>query len=353
MSSHNSQLQSSQQTATPLVSVIVPCYNAARFLRKCLKSILRQTFTDIEVIAVNDGSTDDTLAVLQEFERKDSRIRIIDQGNQGPSQARMTGVRVATADYIVFVDSDDFIAGDYVATLYHVITTNQVDIVACNGNYNIRRWPWRHTKAVKPISITGRPIRGNDLKDFLINFFGHHFSIVVVWAHIYRKSLFENATNQISFLVEEDAMFNAQLYHAATSVLVIDYQGYYYRPGGFTSDHTRYLKDIHALFAFKKALIDEWGLDENYTKTNAKHFVNLLHIHVQHSLMREWSTKSLCQSLEQELKEPIYDDIATWLSTDIEPERLVLARDVDGIIAYNRRLTPPRYKVLLHRWLKA
>ena len=341
------------QQASPKVSIIVPCYNAEKHLSECLDSILKQSLHDLEVIAVNDGSTDRTLDILHRYAAQDVRLRIIDQSNQGAPQARANGVKSASADYIVFVDSDDYIAQDYVATLYHAIDSSKADIVACNGNYDIHRWPWRPTKAVKPIHITGTPIKGDELKNFITNFFGRHFSIIVVWGHIYHKSLFKSATRHIPFLVEEDAMFNAQLYHAATSVLVIDYQGYYYRPGGFTSDHTRYLKDIHALFAFKKALIDEWGLDENYAKTNAKHFVNLLHIHVQHSLMREWSTKSLCQSLEQELKEPIYDDIATWLSADIEPERLVLTRDVDGIIAYNRRLTPPRYKVLLHRWLKA
>lgn len=98
MSSHNSQLQSSQQTATPLVSVIVPCYNAARFLRKCLKSIAKQTHQNLEILLVNDGSTDDTLSIFQEFAAQDDRVRIVNMPqNRGVQWARFEGIKALKA----------------------------------------------------------------------------------------------------------------------------------------------------------------------------------------------------------------------------------------------------------------
>ncbi|MDO5553870.1 MAG: glycosyltransferase [Planctomycetia bacterium] len=95
---------------TPRISVIVPVYNVAEWLEECLDSILNQTFQDLEVICVNDGSTDNSPDILKEYAAKDSRITIIHQENKGLSEARNTGMKVAKGDYILFVDSDDYIA---------------------------------------------------------------------------------------------------------------------------------------------------------------------------------------------------------------------------------------------------
>ena len=94
----------------PLLSVIVPVYNTAPWLRKCLNSIINQTYRNIEIICVDDGSTDDSLAVLQQYAVLDSRIKVIHQENAGVSVARNRGVEVASGDYVGFVDSDDSLA---------------------------------------------------------------------------------------------------------------------------------------------------------------------------------------------------------------------------------------------------
>ena len=96
----------------PKVSVIIPIYNAAEFLGECLDSVLAQTLTDIEVICVNDGSPDNSLEILREYEKKDSRIKIIDQKNQGAGAARNHGMSVARGEYLSFLDSDDFFDRD-------------------------------------------------------------------------------------------------------------------------------------------------------------------------------------------------------------------------------------------------
>ncbi|BED92602.1 MAG: glycosyltransferase [Candidatus Paraimprobicoccus trichonymphae] len=95
--------------AKPKISVIIPVYNVEKYLNKCLYSITNQTFNDIEIICVNDGSTDDCLKILEAYKKKDSRVQVINQKNRGVSSARNRGLKVATGDYISFVDSDDFL----------------------------------------------------------------------------------------------------------------------------------------------------------------------------------------------------------------------------------------------------
>ena len=102
------------------LSIIVPVYNVEKYLPKCLESLTNQTLKDIEIICVNDGSMDNSLAILKEFASKDSRIRIIDNQHQGVAKTRNTGIEQSTGEYIGFVDSDDYIDIDFFEKLYNL-----------------------------------------------------------------------------------------------------------------------------------------------------------------------------------------------------------------------------------------
>ena len=116
----------------PAISVIVPIYNVEPYLSQCLDSIISQTLADIEIICVNDGSTDNSLQILQKYAAQDNRIKIINQPNQGLSAARNSGIDVATGEFIGFVDSDDYIAPDFYETLYTVAKKYKANIAASN-----------------------------------------------------------------------------------------------------------------------------------------------------------------------------------------------------------------------------
>ena len=118
-----------------LVTVVVPIYNVERYLEKCLTSIILQTYKNLEVILVNDGSTDNSLNICKEFEKEDSRIRIISQENKGLSVARNVGIENAKGEYIAFVDSDDFISCKFIENLYNESIRNNSDIVCCDFYY--------------------------------------------------------------------------------------------------------------------------------------------------------------------------------------------------------------------------
>ena len=116
-----------------MVSLIIPVYNVEQYLKQCLDSVINQTFKDIEIIIINDCSSDNSLKIIKEYQQKDERIIVIDlQENKGQGNARNEGLKIAKGEYIVFVDSDDWVTNDYVETLYKAIIEYNNNITATN-----------------------------------------------------------------------------------------------------------------------------------------------------------------------------------------------------------------------------
>jgi len=117
------------------VSVIIPVYNVEKYLRQCLDSVINQTLKDIEIICVNDGSTDNSLKILEEYASKDNRIKVLNQKNSGAGAARNLGMGIAKGVYLSFIDADDFIDPKMYEILYNKIEQTKTDIVICNFQY--------------------------------------------------------------------------------------------------------------------------------------------------------------------------------------------------------------------------
>ena len=132
----------------PELSVIIPVYNTDKYLEKSLDSLTSQTLKDIEIICVNDGSTDNSLAVLQKYADKDSRIIVINQEHKMQGAARNAGIKIAEGEYIGFVDSDDWVDKDYFEKLYNAVKKYDSDIALAT---NIRTG---HGKTKKRLNIT-------------------------------------------------------------------------------------------------------------------------------------------------------------------------------------------------------
>ena len=112
------------------VSVVIPIWNTEKYLRKCLASVVNQTYKNLEIICINDGSPDNSLAILEEYAKKDSRIIIINQGNAGVSTARNRGLDIATGEYISFVDPDDWIESNTYESTVNLFEKNpKVDLI--------------------------------------------------------------------------------------------------------------------------------------------------------------------------------------------------------------------------------
>lgn len=121
------QMNDNKKNLKSGISVIIPCYNTEKYLKQCLDSVINQTFKDLEIICINDGSTDSTLQILEEYAQKDSRIKVVTQGNKGLSGARNTGLENATQEYCYFLDSDDYIETNLLETAFNALNNNQID----------------------------------------------------------------------------------------------------------------------------------------------------------------------------------------------------------------------------------
>ena len=118
------------KTGTPLISVIVPVYNLEKYLVRCIESIIGQTYKNLEIILIDDGSTDTSGQIIDEFKKKDNRIKVIHKENGGESNARNTGLRMATGEYIAFCDCDDWMDLDMYETLAWELNQENIDMAA-------------------------------------------------------------------------------------------------------------------------------------------------------------------------------------------------------------------------------
>ena len=119
----------------PAVSVVIPVYNSEKYVEKCIQSVMAQTLPDLEIIIINDGSTDESGRILRELTQKDSRIVLLEQANQGVAAVRNQGVEKATGKYITFVDGDDYLQEDYIELMYNLAEKETLDMVICGLTY--------------------------------------------------------------------------------------------------------------------------------------------------------------------------------------------------------------------------
>ncbi len=124
------------ESIRPTISIIIPVYNVEKYIKKCIESVLSQTFKDFELIIINDGSKDNSGRICDEYAIRDSRIKVVHKANGGLSDARNTGIEIATGKYLGFVDGDDYIDEDMYEELYKSIKENNTKIAMC-GRYNV------------------------------------------------------------------------------------------------------------------------------------------------------------------------------------------------------------------------
>ena len=215
-----------------LVSIVVPVYNKGIYISKCMDSLINQTFKDIEIICVNDGSTDNSLAVLESYAQNDNRIKIINQKNQGVSAARNTGIKYIQGEYTLFVDPDDYIRHDAVEILFKTAKKRNCEVLLF-GRYNFTE---NTCKLFDNISHLANKIKDINIKfeDYYIDLFNIS---ITVWDKLYKTSLIKE--NNILFPVElscaEDVCFGFESYVNANSISLLNEHLYFYRENAYNS----------------------------------------------------------------------------------------------------------------------
>ena len=192
-----------------LISIIIPVYNVEKYINRCLDSIINQTYKNIEIICINDGSTDNSLKILKEYEKNYSFIKIYDQDNSGPAITRNRGIKLVKSKYLMFIDSDDYIDCDYVENFYNNIKNTEYDIV-----------------------IGGFKKTDGEKISFKRNLTDGEFSKYIVTgpvSKIYRTDFIKK--NKIYFLdtnASEDIYFSVKAINKGAKIKSIKYNGYYY-----------------------------------------------------------------------------------------------------------------------------
>lgn len=207
------------------VSIIVPVYNTEKYLRQCLESILAQTLREIEVICVDDGSTDGSPGILKEFEEKDSRVRIITKINDGLGAARNTGIDAAQGEYIGFVDSDDFVDVNMFLLLYHTAIAHNSDVVL--GSVRLYFNDTEEESDFRDVAFL-EELRQHS--PFQAVQYPKIVGYIGVWDRIYRKDfLSANRLYNPVHVIYEDALFSFQTSILAQRISVCPEAIYKYR----------------------------------------------------------------------------------------------------------------------------
>ena len=277
----------------PKVSLVVAVYNLEKYIAECLDSIINQTFNDIEIICVNDGSKDNSLDILEDYSLKDSRIKIITQPNQGSGAARNTGLAEAKGEYVQFLDGDDYFELEMVGKLYNLAKKHDADISACssrkvddNGNITETRNP------NSPVNLLKTPFnRPFSYKDFPNDFFD--LLGAVPWNKIYRRDmLIENNLRFPKLTGPDDLTFVFMAQACAKNIAVIDDELINYRfsrPGSVFTYRANYASDI-----IRASVI----VQDFLVKTGKYEYLKTAYLNAFKSAIR-WET-SLCNEEQYE-----------------------------------------------------
>lgn len=258
-----------------LISVIIPMYNASRFIKKCITSILNQTYKNFELLIINDGSTDNSLEICNKF--NDKRIKIINQENAGCEYARLTGIQQSKGEYICFVDADDWIAKNYLETLITPAQKYNVDIT-CIKSYKVidkhgiikfkNGWDNFQEKLLAPDELKKH-------NNFLI--YNRIFSNTI-WGKLYKTSIIDkNKIMPSDIFYGEDTAFNLHLSPNIKSCYLINQYKYYYRYGGNTlTNHDRYWRDNVKLYSEIKRMALEYN-NKDLLEFNKNQIILIFH----------------------------------------------------------------------------
>ena len=250
-----------KEEKTMMISVIVPVYNVEEYLEECLENIQNQTFNDIEVILVNDGSIDGSKEICERFCLQDSRFKLINQENQGQSVARNRGFKESRGQYIMFVDSDDVVKEDLVEVLFSYMKAD-VDIVECKLTQNIEE-----LKKNKPIRVI---FEGNSTEAIIKCIAIKEVKFCPV-AKLYRRELVE----KVPFLegvIYEDVYTGINLLKNIRKMIVVDLNGYYYRVHPNSVMTTSFNKKNLEIFSVGEKLIESFQ-DNEYLLTYIGYFM--------------------------------------------------------------------------------
>lgn len=338
------------------ISIIMTIYNTEKFLRKSINSILNQTYKDFELILVNDGSTDNSLYICKEYQKRDKRINIINQTNLGAVLARRRGLDIAKGKYVIFIDSDDWVDIKFVEKLYFEIMKTDSDICICKRYKTLNRFTLIKKDVNnnfnnfydKQTEYTKSEIKGKIVKSF----FKSGCFPCAVTSRIYKRKLFDNTgkyTKDIKFF-GEDLYLNFELFLKAEKVTLLDETLYYYRQGGGTSKYMKYYFDdiVNGLRIKKKIILENYSdEEEDILQPMYMNFLELYKSCIFNLFYSNFKEETLKEIIKCQLDNSIVIQIANAMENknfDVEFVKAINKKDINYLYNISKKNKRSRNK---------
>lgn len=301
------------------VTLIIPVYNSEKYIGKCLDSILNQTYTNFEILVINDGSKDNSQKVIEEYQNKyPDKIIAINQENKGVSKTRNESIKKASGDYIMFIDNDDFLDSDYIETFITEAEKGDYDVVL--GGY---RRPNENGKIIKEMKLEETE--------------WSKFMIMAPWAKIYKKQyLIDNNIEFLSVNLGEDIYFNLKAMLISDKIKIIPYIGYNWffntsSVSNTTQKNITQLQVYELLNSCYDMVKDEGLLEKNY---------DIIKTHFTRYIV--WLISFSTKKLDYKIISDEYDKLFNWLEEkfpDYKKNRMISYSKPDGELLSIRFLT--------------
>ena len=267
------------------ISVIIPIFNGQKYLKECIESIQKQTFSDFEILCINDGSSDNSEDIIKELSINDKRIKYVKQYNQGVSDARNTGLLLAKGEYIHFIDQDDIIDHRMYEVMYKKAKELDLDLISSNVTFFGRNNTKKYDLPI--VKNTVLSIDSKEIEKYVNSFFSESLCQGAIWNKLYRRDLILKSTRfQNRMLVKsEDTIFSILVLLTAKRSMFIN--DFFYRYRVCSTSQSRYLsiKDVDLTFNMFNFLADKipesvsWStifLKSSFTKNISFHLIQLV-----------------------------------------------------------------------------
>ena len=307
----------------PKVSVIVPIYNVEKYLERCLESLVNQSLQEIEILLIDDGSTDNSPLICDKYAKQDQRIKVVHKQNQGLGMARNTGLELASGEYVVFIDSDDFIEKNAYQEMYDMIKEENAEILITNYyEYVTNTCEKKEMRTVREARI----IEGEEIKKLACQMVG--FSPfekneddigMSVWKNMYFRKFIEE--NQIKFYsereyVSEDAIFQLMAIPKMKKVRLSTNCYYYYCQNDNQSLSTTFreskFEEYKKLYLKEYELLKTNGIVETGKYYIATTFLGNIRAHIKQLSLSQYSKKRKKELVEKIEKDAMVQTVLKW-----------------------------------------
>ncbi len=262
-----------------LISIIIPVYKVEKYLDKCIKSIVNQTYKNLEIILIDDGSPDKCPAMCDVWAKKDQRIKVIHKQNGGLSSARNAGLDICTGDYVMFVDSDDYCALNICEVLLKQLEKNSVDFSMCMALM------FDENSQVEIIENQTPEVLVYSGADVIEQVYHTDIQfIMTAWGKLYKKALFEKLRYPVGKLHEDEFVFTNLLHETKSFVYVTNYLYYYLqRSSSIMGNITiKNFQDQYEVAVLRNEFLNE-KYPQNITKNNSLFLVTMRNLYIQTS----------------------------------------------------------------------